>query len=65
MLPVCSLDYTVNRNYYDLQFTISDQLFLEMLLIEIRGKLYHMQHIKRRRKKKRFKVTTGTNNCNS
>ena len=37
MIPVYNLEYILS-NENDLQLTISDQLFLETLLMEIRGK---------------------------
>ena len=32
-----------------LVFTIDDQLLFEMLLLEIRGKLFHMNHLRRKK----------------
>ena len=40
------LEYII-ENEQNLEFDISDQLFLETLLIEIRGKLFHTHHTKR------------------
>lgn len=38
MVPVYDIDFLQNDTFDELQFTISDQLFLELLLLEIRGK---------------------------
>ena len=38
LLPVYNIDCLKNVNYEDLQFSIDDQLFLETLSMEIRGK---------------------------
>lgn len=38
MIPIYNIDFLQNNDSNDMQFTISDQLFLETLLIEIRGK---------------------------
>lgn len=50
MLPVYNIEYVENSNHNNLQFTISDQLFLEMLLIEIRGKTISYAAYKKKQK---------------
>ena len=46
MLPIYDLEYII-KNEQNLEFQISDKLFLETLLKEIRGKLFHIHHSKR------------------
>ena len=38
MIPIYDIQFLLNNDLNDVQFTISDQLLLETLLIEIRGK---------------------------
>lgn len=55
MVPVYNLDYIETRNCNDLQLTISDQLFFETLLIEIRGKTISYAAYKKKQKDQREK----------
>ena len=38
IIPIYNIQFLLNNDLNDIQFTISDQLLLEALLIEIRGK---------------------------
>ena len=46
MLPIYNLEYII-ENEQNLELQISGQLFLETLLMEIRGKFFHTHHTKR------------------
>lgn len=50
MIPIYNLEFIQNNNYKDIQFTISDQLFLEILLTEIRGKTISYSAYKKKQK---------------
>ena len=50
MIPIYNLEFIQTNNYNDLQFTISDQLFLEILLTEIRGKTISYSAYKKKQK---------------
>ena len=49
MVPLYSIEYLNDSNNY-VQMTISDQLFLEVLLIEIRGKTISYASVKKKGK---------------
>lgn len=49
MLPVYNIDY-ISENENGIQLTISDQLFLEVLLMEIRGKTISYSSYKKKQK---------------
>ena len=54
MLPIYNPEFFHNNlDDHLLEFTISNPLFLDILLMEIRGKQYRFQHLKRKRIKKR------------
>ena len=54
MLPVYNREFVEDNNNNDtIQFTISHQLFLEMLLMEIRGKTISYSAYKKRKGKKK------------
>ena len=53
MLPVYNREFVEDNNNNDtIQFTISHQLFLEMLLMEIRGKTISYSAYKKERERK-------------
>ena len=63
MVPVYSLDFfTGSAADNDIQFLISDQLFLETLLMKIRGKLYHFQHIRKTKRTARKEIDSRYRN---
>ena len=62
MVPLYNTEYLNDSNNY-VQMTISDQLFLEVLLIEIRGKTISYASFKKKSKKhKRRRITKGNKN---
>ena len=62
MLPVYDTEFIEdNANNEMIQFTISHQLLLEVLLMEIRGKTIRTQRTKRKKKQGKGRFTTNRN----
>ena len=56
MLPLCNLEFFNNNlNDHLLEFTISNSLFLDVLLMEIRGKTISFSAFKKKKNKKKRK----------
>ena len=50
MIPVYNIEFIENNENSNIQLTISDQLFLEVLLTEIRGKTVSYSAIKKKQR---------------
>ena len=64
MLPIYDLEFVSTTESNNIQFMISEQLFLEMLLMEIRGKTIAYRSYKNQKEKANFikgGETTGRN----
>ena len=59
MLPVYNADFFKdNLNNDQLQFTVSHQLFLEVLLMEIRGKTISYSSYKKKERERKRRIFT-------
>ena len=54
-LPIYSKDYVTTISDHEIQFTINDQLFLETLLMEIRGKTISFSSFTKKRNNEKEK----------
>ena len=62
MLPVYNREFVEDNNNNDtIQFTISHQLFLEMLLMEIRGKTISYSAYKKKERERKRRLITRRN----
>ena len=55
-IHVYNLEEIENMPDQEIQFTINDQLFFYVLLLELRGKPFHIQIINRKRERKKENI---------